>query len=466
LKRFKWILISLLLVELCAAVVLSVMWFREPVPPDPDLSHLHPVTQSELAELRRAVIHDGSADHWQTLGEAYLIFGRFAEAEICCEQAATLSPDSYRAFYWWGLSLNQQGKISEAINRFQQAAVLANDQSRSSSDFSLCWYAIGRNRLREENVAEAEAAFRKAGNFIPARHQLIRIFLRSKRPQKALALLEPSIAAYPNEQTFYQLRAEAWDQLGKPGKAFEDRLRVERCLEQLPSDVLIGKLQLEVKRFGLPRKIEECRTLVEVGKVNEAVNRLRPLLDAQWRPEIAMELAKAELQIGNAQQAVDLLTEIVKSWRSSADILDQLAYGYILLDKHKLATEIAERAAATQPLESVHRNLAAYYKDAKDTALMEKNQALSLYARGREAFHENRIADAQRDFNSATTLQSNFAHAWYYLGECRLARGQSEQAAVAFHGCLKANPNHGRALRRLAMSSIQNAPPEKTATQK
>lgn len=439
--------------ELLIGIALAVVWLREPAPPDPDLSHLHPATQSELQELRRDVIDDGSSEHWQTLGEVYLLFGRFAEARFCCEQAARLAPTSYRAFYWWGLSQNQLGETDGAIEHFRRAAELAMDQSRPAIDVSLCWYAIGRNQLKAENVAEAEAAFRQAGDFLPARHQLIRIFIRSNRSKEAVALLQPLIAAHPDEQAFYQLRAAAREQLGERQKAAEDRLRVERCFEHLPSDVLISQLQHEVKRFGMPRRIEECKELLNSGQASVAASRLRELLLEEWRPQIAKELATVEQLTGNPQQAIDLNQEIVTRWRMSPFLFEQLSSGYYMLGQERLAVEFAERGAAMQPLESLHGNLSAFYQRGKDAERAKHHQALSLYARGRGAFRKNRLTDAQRDFEFAVELLPRLAHAWYYLGECRRVRGDDIGAVEAFRSCLEANPNHGRALKQLEQHS-------------
>ncbi|MBC8351891.1 MAG: hypothetical protein H8E66_07870 [Planctomycetes bacterium] len=66
LKPVLRILWCLLAAEICGAVFLVVsFWFREPLPPEPELTNLHPETQSALRTLRERVVVTGGAAAWR-----------------------------------------------------------------------------------------------------------------------------------------------------------------------------------------------------------------------------------------------------------------------------------------------------------------------------------------------------------------------------------------------------------------
>lgn len=448
-KRFAKLLYAVLAVELCAGVITVAIWMSQPVPPRPDVSHLHSTTQNEIHDLRNAVLADGSFENWQQLGEAWLLFGRFSEAEHCFGQATELAPGSYRAQFWRALALNQLGDMEAAIRHFQKALALVDASDAEPQAASWCWYGIGRNRLRQERLERAEDAFRKAGDFVPARHQLIRILIRSESANDAIELLNPLIARYPEEREFYQLRAAAREQLADAEGAANDRRRVERCPERLSSDALVMKLQQEIQRYGLPKRMQQVRTQIEKGQPAEAVEQLRALPADEWRAEIARLSARAELQVGNAQQAADALEKLAERLGPTPEILEQLGYALKLLGKNAEAVAVWKRAARMGNLESVHRNLADHYQRIGDRQAADRHRALAAYARGMEFFRRNELSDARADFQIAVKYAPNFAHGSYYLAQCHLANGDAKRAGKALRNCLKADPHHGRALREL-----------------
>ena len=71
-----------------------------------------------------------------------------------------------------------------------------------------------------------------------------------------------------------------------------------------------------------------------------------------------------------------------------------------------------------------------------------------------------RVSDfsiALDEFANAAELLDDHAHTWYYLAEARHASQDEPGAREAYARCLAINPNHGRAIRRLAALA---SPPE------
>lgn len=446
LTKILWFCLA---VEAAGAAAFSVMWLTEPIPPRPDLSHYHPATSDEIRSLEKKVLDNGTAENWLTLGKMYLLFGLFPEAEYCCNKTAYLDSTSFGALYWWGVAFNQLGETSQAIDKFRQALPLAENQAGDPDAAARCWYGIGRNYLRQEDVAHAENAFREAADFLPARHQLIRILVRSQRAAEAIPMLDDLTVRYPNESTFYQLRAVARDQLGDKDGAFEDRSRVERVSNSLKSDSIIAQLQMEAGQVGLYRELRECDRLLAQNP-QEAVTRLRKLLAAQWRTELAGLLVEAEMRIGNAQQAVDLLKKMMACEGTTAEQLEQHANGYRWLSKGDIAFQLRKRASQMRHIKTVHANLGRDYLKQGKTELARKHRALARMTDGIAAFREDQISEASSVLQQALGLNKELPNAWYYLAECHRVRRETAQAIEAYRNCLKADANHGRARSRLS----------------
>lgn len=446
LTKALWVCLA---IEITGAAVFIVTWLREPIPPRPDLSHYHPATSDEIRSLENEVLGNGRAENWLALGRMYLYFGLFPEAEYCCQQAAYLDANSFAAFYWWGVALNQLGETSQAIEQFRHALPLAGNQETDPDAQASCWYGIGRNYLRQEDIVNAERAFRKAGNYLPARNQLIRILVRSQRAAEALPMLDELVVRYPKESSYYQLRSRAREQLGDMDGAFEDRTRVERAPDRLRSDAIIALLQLEAGKVGLYRELQKSARLL-ARNPQEAVMRLRELLDMEWRLELAGFLVEAELRIGNAQQAADLLKTMMERDGESTERLEQLAYSYRWLNKHDLAFELRKRVARIRHVQTVHSDLGQDFHDRGKPELARKHRALAKMTGGILAFRDNRISEATSELQQAIQLDKELPNAWYYLAECYRVRGETTKAIQAYRDCLKADTNHGRARSRLS----------------
>jgi tetratricopeptide (TPR) repeat protein len=454
-KMLTRLLQACVAIEVLGAAFFVVGWLRDPVPSRSELTHFHPATADEIRSLEQNVRDISTADNWLTLGKAYLAAGFFPHGEYCCEQAARDDAASFEAHYWWGVALNQLGETPQAIEKFRQALPLADSHASAGDARARCWYGIGRNLLRQEDAANAEAAFRKAGGYLPARHQLIRILVRADRGSEAIPILDELVSRYPNESTFYQLRARSREQTGDTAGAFEDRTHVERAPDRLRSDSIIAELQFEFGAIGLNRQLGNCARLT-AEQPQQAVACLRALLSTEWRKELAVTLVEAEMRIGNAQQAVDLLNELMQRDGTTPERLAQLAYGHRLLEQGEISFKLLQRAAQLMHIESVHDGLSRAYFARGDNKLSDRHRALASMTGGIAAFRKDRIHEASTQLQQALQLDPGLSNGWFYLAECHRVQGQVEDAIDALRQCLQIDQNHGRAQARLSLLTGSN----------
>ena len=445
------ILIGALCVVVAAETVCLILqahtWISKPRPPTPNLKHLHPTTSSEIHGLEKRISQQpDDARAWSNLALAYTVFGFYPEAEWCSRRAVEIAPLSFEAAWWWGIALHQLGQPGQAIDRFHQALLLADgDRAAGVEAKPRCWYGIGRNYLRQEDLAAAETAFRRAGPFLPAKHQLSRILIRFGRADEAIDLLDQLIPDYPN-RTLYQLRAQARSIMGDSQGAFDDRNSMERAPHQLPSDLIVYLLQLELERFGLKRRIEECRQLARSGRAGSAVHQLRGLLAVRWRSSIADELWKAELQCGQASEAAETLKQLNTRLGLVPSRLSALGDAHRSVGEVEQAVRLWDRAARLGSVPEPHAQLTKYFSNVGDKAKSRQHLGRQKQLLGIASWRLNDLKSADRELEDAVELDSQLRHAWFYLGETRRLRGQTSAAELAYRRCLEIRVGHGRAL--------------------
>ena len=279
--------------------------------------------------------------------------------------------------------------------------------------------------------------------------------MRANRGSEAIPILDELVSGHPNESTFYQLRARAREQTGDTAGAFDDRTHVERAPDRLRSDSIIAELQYEFGAIGLNRQLGNCSRLA-VKQPQQAATSLRELLSAEWRAELAVTLVEAEMRIGNAQQAVDLLNEFMQRGGTTPERLAQLAYGHRWLGQDEMSFKLLQRAAELMHIESVHDGLSQAYLTRGENELSDQHRALASMTGGIAAFRENRLLDASTQLQQALLLDPELSNGWFYLAECYRVQGQVEDAIDALRKCLQFDQNHGRARSRLLRLSGSN----------
>lgn len=453
----RYALILLLVVEIAVIGWLFADRLRRPEPPVIDVTRLDSSTATDLQNLRRRVIEESTPDTWQELAEAYMAYGYFPQAEVCYEYRDRIEPQSVYATFGWAYCLERLGRMREAIVQFRRAAERADDQLVQA-----CWYHVGRNALCLEDAAQAESAFRKVKQFPPAKYQLAKLLVRSGRVNEAMPLLDEMDEQSPRELVVLQLRARAEDRLGNRAAAATFRDRAERADHELVLNEGPELLNPMMVRYGLGKDLYRCGSFRESGFLAAEsqciydVFREHP--DQWWYLRRAvMQCAKTEIQLGNSGRALDLLDWIFEHTNVTAEALELLGDAWHLKGSPERARDAWDRSWRMRPSETVHRKLAAYFRQNENPEAANRHAALADHEAGRVAFGYDQLEIAQKAFARAVERRPDLAHSWYYLGEVRRLLGNLPESRAAFHHCLEQDPYHGRALDRLERISEQNA---------
>ena len=95
-----------------------------PAPVVPELSHVDPFVGAHIRELAAKC---QTPEDWAGLGEVYLAYGYFTEAEACYRVAVAGSPNRVEWVHHWGFSLERLGKATEANGQYERAIELGMD---------------------------------------------------------------------------------------------------------------------------------------------------------------------------------------------------------------------------------------------------------------------------------------------------------------------------------------------------
>jgi tetratricopeptide (TPR) repeat protein len=161
--------------------------------------------------------------------------------------------------------------------------------------------------------------------------------------------------------------------------------------------------------------------LTRRGDYDQAIQQLEPLKDTDiYTPIVALSLATAYTQVGNAAKADELLSSAYTRWPDNAEIATQ--YGQVLLRKNLFqeAVIVLEKGFHSNPTPQVTCDLAGAY-----SVLQRYDQAISLY-------------------KGLLKSQSVNDRAWRGLAYCDLRQGRAEQALMEAEKAVALNDQHFR----------------------
>lgn len=450
--RLRRFLLLLVVLELLGSAGMVGWRCTRPMPPNPDLTRLPPSMVSEFRRLQQAARDDQLAS-WRELGEAYLAFGYFVEAEACFRRAVIVDPRDFPSHYGWAYSLDRLGRTRDANREFEAAAKMADrDMVRT------CWYHIGRNLLRDEDAAAAERAFSRASGFPAADHQRAKLLIAQHRDQEAWSLIDRLEALDSNdlEVQFLAMRAEQSRGRHEAAAARADRL--DRCTNHLRLTDHWEYLQPVRSRYGLSADIIRIESLATSGQMENAA-KLFEFLVVENDPEIVNQfLLKGipiELHAGRAETARQLIQDLIDRTAPHPTALHLLGDAYHILNQPRQANEAWELANSLRPRAASHEHLADWFEQAGDPVRARRESGLACLAFGMEALGKNDLSIAQELLEKAVAFTPDEPRSWFYLGETRHALSQDKSATEAYQRCLALNPDHGRARQRLEFRTTE-----------
>jgi Tfp pilus assembly protein PilF len=435
----RWLTI-VVLAEVATGAILVGWRVPRPRPVVADLSIVDPVAADEL---RDASASCRTSEDWRRLGELYMGFGYFSEAEICHRIACQRDRNNALFAYQWAFALERLALLDEANAEYRRAMELGHPADD-------CRYLIARNLLRQEKAAEARATFEE-GKALPAcRYELARLMVRSREYSPAAALLDELATLYPNALQVYLLRYRLEMERGDARAAFSYADRMMYAVEKLPTpfDAEFKRLMDIFQTKGANGRLKEAQALLDRGEIDAAAKLLRELLAREWTTAPADLLADAAFERGNYKESIRLREERFARDGPTAHAFARLADAWDAAGSPENARANwlkAVQIEAGQDLKNTHFKLSQSFDKAGDKENSNRHLARAYHYAGLEMIHSLRYQEAADVFAMAVKLDPKLDQSWFYLGEARRLLRQTEAAKEAYSSCLAINPNHGRA---------------------
>ncbi|TWH47593.1 tetratricopeptide repeat protein [Sporomusa sp. KB1] len=184
--------------------------------------------------------------------------GRLTDALTSFCYALALNPDYSQALCNLGVILHKLGRSGEAIQCFQKALALEPDSANSAK--AILWYNLGSILLEVPRLPEAVAALRQAITLQPdlaeAYTHLGNGLLMLQRPSEAVAVLQQAIALKPDFAGAYNNLGNALQAQGKAADAIAAYNRAS-ALNPADPDVYNNRAQAILLSGNLARGFAE-----------------------------------------------------------------------------------------------------------------------------------------------------------------------------------------------------------------
>ena len=362
----------------------------------PDVSKLEPEVRDQLTGLEKSLTaainkpDTTDAALSESLGEAGKIYHAYSltlPARECYLNAALLAPKDFRWPYLLAKIDQQDGRLDEAIRRFQEASVL-------NPDYVAVELNLGNIYLETNVSAKAEASFKKvlgreAGNAV-ALYGLGQLALSQRNYPEAISYFEKALQLVPGANRIHYSLGLAYRGAGDLAKA-EAHLVKRGAVGVRVTDPIFDQLPelIEGERIHLGRG----RTALEAKRFADAADEFRKAIAAKPDSRAAhLNLATTLVQMNDLNAAITEFRTVLRLEPDNANAHFNLAI--------VLATQNEDRAA----IEELQALLKSNPEDLSARLFLARE--LLKLERGDEALSEFlRVADADMG-NEEAVLQS------------------------------------------------------------
>jgi tetratricopeptide (TPR) repeat protein len=344
--------------------------------------------------------------------------------------------------------------LSTARSSAEGEKVLQGFIAREPDDYDLRLHLaalLEASRKTKEAIAVYDEVVRRAGTEpmgLIARNKIAAIDVAQQRYEDAGKLISQVLQKNPRDDDALRLRGQVSLERHDPVAAIADFRAV---------------LRDQPKAVGIQRLLAQAH--LENGESELAAEVLRSAQQsAPADSALRIELAQLLLKMRRGDESVKLLEEGVRSAPANADLRESLVRAYIAAGNYVAAGTGAEGLKTLRPTAatgSFLAGLAAQGENKLDEAQKEFDHALALQPRSVEVLSAlARLELARKHPEQAITLVKNAAehdsnaYSWNLLGELYLAQKDTPSATDALSRASKLSPTWWVPYRNLALANL------------
>ena len=292
------------------------------------------------------------ADAWLLMGVIHGWFENFGEAEKCCRRVTALSPAAPVGHFNLGITLQKQGKYSEAAKSLQQAIKLNPQYAEAHNELGAALQLSGGEAGKAVECYQRAIALKPG--YAEAHYNLATALRDKAMVVQAVAHFREAIRLRPVMVKAYDALGQLFVSVGYLDQAvatFQEAIRIH------PDE---PKLQFQ---FAM--------ALMALGRNRDAQQALQRVLElSPGNPKVYASMAKVLEREGDFEGGYELLRPFLGGDEADVDVV--LAYAALSkhLGHHKQAMELLERVLKRQlsdeQAKSVHFALGKLHDEARE----------------------------------------------------------------------------------------------------
>ena len=435
-----------------------------------------PDMQAQNAELRgllgdadaEARRHPGTPSAAGRLGMIYHSNQFYGQAESAYRIASRLAPGDYRWTYCRALMQEENGQETALLDLLKETVEQRHDFTPALQKLADLFFK--QDRL-EEAAKYYERGIRAAGqgSSLQAAFGLGRVAARREDWARVIEILAPLAREYPQVRPPHQLLADAYEALGQPEKAAEERTNLIRSglivvppikdplsdelLELCCTSTRLLKQAEFLGRFGYSeQQLQLARRAVRVQPDDPDAQHFlsRTLLKTQGADPKAVDEALFHLNEGLRLRPDDFrpafaVADIFFSQNKTDAAIEQLR---ALLARDSASAEACYYLGVATESQGKLSEAVEHYRDAlkKNPEYAEPCLKLGVILAG-----QGKIDQAIEQFEKAVHLKPTFDLAFYNLGLALAQQGKLDQALESFQKVIVLKPGFAPAYHRMGL---------------
>jgi tetratricopeptide (TPR) repeat protein len=385
--------------------------------PELDVATMPPHLARAYDRARNSVLRaPDSGDAWGELGMLLLAYQFEQETAHCLTQAAKLDNQDFRWPYFLGVHL-AVSHPDVAVQHFQKATQLRPDAG-------IVQLRYGEVLLQLERYEQAAGPLRRAVELDP--HQpraylaLAKLALAVGETGAALPWAERAVQIAPESRAAYESLALVHQRLGNRDAALQALGKAEQL-----SDEPLGwddpfAAEVLALRHDAQDAIQAAEALLTQNRIDDAIATLTTALRNDSRdPTLFCRLAKIYLQMGEPQQAIDVLHAAQVQHPHSPEIFFHL--GVVQYSTNQFEDAIASFQSAVQ---------------------CKSDYALAHYNLGHAFKRLDRPEDAITAFRNAVRDRPSYVPAHINLARLLWSQGRRDEARSYLRSAFNLEPNN------------------------
>ncbi len=318
--------------------------------------------------------------------------GQYRDVETLWLSTSAKDPEHWMPQYHLGLHYMQQGRVEEALARYQQSVKRNPTHAIAYSNIGVALLNLGRD-------AEAISAFRKAldlgAKITEVRYNLALALLRRGHLDEGIVALRQAIAADPERAVYHFTLAGAWLRQNLPDEAaasFREAIRIDPAYGA--AHVSLGNL------------------LFKSGRAEEALEHYRRAVEINPGEAVAKaNVGAVLLQLGRLEEAAEAFRSAIGINPGLADVHANLGLALLRLARYGEAADAFAAALRVNPSHPAALMNAALLMSANPDK-SERNAPRALeFALRAEQFAKGRDLQTLRTLAAAHAENGQFPNA-------------------------------------------------------